>query len=334
LQEAGAKLLFDLTKFSVVGLLEVAKYILFFKKLLHEVVGWIRKHKPKVLCLVDYPGFNLRLAKELYRKKLSHKAGGSSFIYYYISPQIWAWKARRRFTMARIIDSLGVIFPFEVSCYSDTDLDVNFVVHPFMEDDYNLGIKFDPSAPTLLLPGSRVAAIKRIFPVMLKLFQSSTEQSRKAVVIYPNETLLQILRNHTANHRLESRINFISADTDVLASSAIMSSGTMSLKCALAGLPSVIVYKANPITFWTGCKLVKIKYLGMANILLQEEAIPEFIQNNFQKAIPYIAEFYSAATIERAQSNSIRIKDLLGKSPDNTLENLIMEKISNSILQK
>ncbi|MDR0351166.1 MAG: lipid-A-disaccharide synthase [Puniceicoccales bacterium] len=330
LKEAGAKLLFDLTKFSVVGLLEVAKHILVFKKLLHLTVAWIKEYRPKVLCLVDYPGFNLRLAKELYRKKLSNKAGGSTFIYYYISPQIWAWKARRRFIIAKLIDSLGVIFPFEANCYNDTDLDVNFVGHPFLEDEYNLGIEFSPSAPMLLLPGSRATAIKRIFPVMLQLFRSATAQNKKAIVLYPNETLRQILYECTVNHRLESRIDFIPVGTNVLASSALMSSGTMSLKCALAGLPSLIIYKANPITFLLGRRLVKVKYLGMANILLNEEAIPEFIQTNFQKAIPYISQFHSPKMIECAKNNSVRIKNILSAKsghPDSSPENLIMKKI-------
>jgi lipid-A-disaccharide synthase len=229
--------------------------------------------------------------------------------------------------MAKFIDSLGVIFPFEVNCYNDTDLNVSFVGHPFLETGYNLGIKFDQSAPILLLPGSRAAAIKRIFPVMLKLFLSATEQNRRAIVLYPNEILLQILQKFTINHLLESRINFVPTGTDISASSAIMSSGTMSLKCALAGLPSIIIYKANPITFFIGRKLVNIKYLGMANILLNEEAIPEFIQNNFEEAIPYISKFCTKEIIELAKINSIKIKNILGKTPDNAPENLIMEKI-------
>ncbi|MDR2735677.1 MAG: lipid-A-disaccharide synthase [Puniceicoccales bacterium] len=327
LQESGAKLLFNLTEFSVVGLLEVTKHILIFRKLLQVTVDWIKKNKPKVLCLVDYPGFNLRLASILYKKKLSRKAGGDLFIYYYIGPQIWAWKAKRRFMMAKTIDSLGVIFPFEVDCYSDTDLDVHFVGHPFLEDGYNLGIKFCPSAPMLLLPGSRIAAVKRIFPIILNLFKSATAQNTKAIVLYPNETILQILCKHIVNHHLESRISLVSAGTDIVVSSAIMSSGTMSLKCALAGLPGIIVYKSNPITYFVGRRLVKIKYLGIANILLNEDAIPEFIQSRFADAIPYVSRLCNESTIEHAKINSLKIRKLLCKTSNSMAEDKVIEKI-------
>ena len=118
----GAQLLYDLTAVSIVGFVEVAKHFRFFKKLFDQTFDWIERHRPKHICLVDYPGFNLRLAEQLFKRGLSVKGGGTIGISYYIGPQVWAWKAKRRFTMARILDRLGVIFPFEVECFTDTDL--------------------------------------------------------------------------------------------------------------------------------------------------------------------------------------------------------------------
>jgi lipid-A-disaccharide synthase len=123
MEAAGAQLLFDLTHLSVVGFFEVLKHYKYFKQLFGAVVDWVEKHGPRAILFVDYPGFNLRLAKTLFDKGIAHKAGGSTQLLYYIGPQIWAWKAKRRFEMARLLDGLSVIFPFEVECFADTDLE-------------------------------------------------------------------------------------------------------------------------------------------------------------------------------------------------------------------
>src|SRR6185436_10344137 len=122
---------------------------------------------------------------------------------YYISPQIWAWKAKRRFTMARDLDALAVIFPFEVACYADTSLPVEFVGHPFVAPDYVSPVKYDPSGPVLLLPGSRQQAVARIFPVLLEGFRAF--EKGKAVVLYPSEEIRDVLQaaNPPANVKLE-----------------------------------------------------------------------------------------------------------------------------------
>ncbi|MGB0745249.1 MAG: hypothetical protein ACPGSB_12055, partial [Opitutales bacterium] len=138
LQAAGAQLLYDLTEVSIVGFVEVLKHYNFFKALFNRTLDWIELYTPKQICFVDYPGFNLRLADQLHRRGLSRKAGGSIELSYYIGPQIWAWKAKRRFKMAKLLDRLGVIFPFEVACYKDTELPVEFVGHPFVRPGHEL----------------------------------------------------------------------------------------------------------------------------------------------------------------------------------------------------
>ena len=155
LQKAGSQLLHDMTGFSAVGFVEVIANYGYYKKLFDRTLAWIRAHKPRAVCLVDYPGFNLRLADALKREKLSRAGGGDIAVYFYISPQIWAWKSGRRFKMAETLDSLGVIFPFELDCYKDTKLPVKFVGHPFVTEDHRAPVAYDRSAPVLLLPGSR-----------------------------------------------------------------------------------------------------------------------------------------------------------------------------------
>jgi lipid-A-disaccharide synthase len=163
---AGAQVIFDLTASSVVGFVEVVKHYGFFKALFAQTLRWIAEHRPRAICLVDYPGFNLRLAASLYANGLAAKAGGPVKLLYYISPQIWAWKAGRRFPMAKTLDALACIFPFEVECYADTQLPVDFVGHPFLAEDYVAPVRYEASAPLLLLPGSRKQAVQRIWPLL------------------------------------------------------------------------------------------------------------------------------------------------------------------------
>lgn len=279
---AGAKLLLDLTAHSVVGIVEVLRHYGFFRDLMAETVRWIREHRPAVVCFVDYPGFNLRLARTL-RRTLP----GGPRLAYYIGPQIWAWKAGRRFGMARDLDALGVIFPFEVDSYADTNLAVDFVGHPFVADDAVLPVAVtdDPAAPVLLLPGSRLQPVGRIFPVLLHGFaawrETAAGRGARAVVPYPSG----LIRDHlqavlaAAPAALREAVELRPVGAEPLASrAALTSSGTMSLACALAGIPGTIAYRAHPLTFWLGRRLVHIPFLGIANILLNRPHYPEYLQ--------------------------------------------------------
>jgi lipid-A-disaccharide synthase len=274
LAAAGAQLLHDLTASSVVGLVEVLKNYRYFKALFAATVDWIEIHRPRAICFIDYPGFNLRLAAALHDRRLSLKGGGTIPLLFYISPQIWAWKARRRFTMARHLDSLAVIFPFEVGCYADTDLPVEFVGHPFLDPAHEPPVNYRPDAPVLLLPGSRRQAVARIFPVLLAGYTASGTE-RPAVVLYPSEAIRHVLESIPRPARVELRPG---GGPPLAASAVLTSSGTMSMHCALAGIPGAIAYRANPITYLIGRQLVKIPYLGIANLLLGEPMYPEYLQ--------------------------------------------------------
>ena len=242
LAEAGAQLLYDLTESSVVGLVEVLKSYSFFKHLFSEVLRWIETYQPRAVCFVDYPGMNLRLAYAMRERRLSLRGGGKIRTLYYISPQIWAWKAGRRFKMARDLDAMAVIFPFEVNCYSDTTLSVEFVTHPFVASDYTR--------------------------------------------------------------------------SPIAASAVLTSSGTMSMHCALAGIPGAIVYRANPLTYVLGKMLVKVKYLGIANLLLNEPMYPEFIQHAATPralAADLRDVIHDPARRARTAAQAVRLREMLGQ---------------------
>lgn len=275
LAAAGAQLLHDLTATSVVGFVEVLKHFSFFRALHDETLRWIGEHAPAAVCFVDYPGLNLRLAAAMRARGLSVKGGGRIKALYYISPQIWAWKAGRRFAMARDLDAMAVIFPFEVKCYADTALPVEFVGHPFVSADYVPPVAYDPAGPVLLLPGSRRQAVARIFPVLVAGCRAFAE--RTALALYPSEEVAGELRRVLDGHEEGVALAPVGGG-GFKAAAVLTSSGTMSMHCALAGIPGAIVYRASPLTYFMARRLVRVPHLGIANLLLDEPMYPEFIQ--------------------------------------------------------
>lgn len=321
LQAAGAQLLYDLTVVSIVGFIEVLKHYNFFKALFDRTLDWIERYPPKQICFVDYPGFNLRLADQLHQRGLSRKGGGSIELSYYIGPQIWAWKAKRRFKMAKLLDRLGVIFPFEVDCYKDTDLPVEFVGHPFVRPGHELPFVYEADAPVLLLPGSRTAAVGRIFPVLLEGFAKAlaSEPNLSARVIYPSRQILEQLKVILEdNAELQDKVVFESnAAKQIPASAVLMSSGTMSLAVALSAIPGAIAYRLHPMSYWMGRFLVKVPYIGIANLLLKKALHKEYIQGAAtpEKLAQEILAAQSEEAAKTASASAAELRDLL--EPDN-----------------
>lgn len=335
LARAGAQLLHDLTATSVVGFVEVLRHYSFFKALFEETLRWIGEHRPRAVCFVDYPGFNLRLAAALRERGLSVKGGGAVRLLYYISPQIWAWKGKRRFTMARDLDALAVIFPFEVACYRDTDLPVEFVGHPFLAADYAPPVRDDPAGPVLLLPGSRVQAVGRIYPVLLAAYRKYRADGgdRGAVVIYPSEEIRAVLQamRPPAEVKLQPVAESGSALPQSVAASAVLtSSGTMSLHCALAGIPGAIAYRTNPLTYLLARWWVKLDYIGIANLLLKAPMYPEFIQG--AATAPALAAELRACLADPARRTATRaraeeLRDLLNRPAGGTAADWLARRL-------
>ena len=323
LQAAGAQLLYDLTAVSIVGFVEVLRYYKFFKDLFDRTLDWIERYEPKHICFVDYPGFNLRLAEQLATRGLSKKGGGEIGLSYYVGPQVWAWKAKRRFKMAQILDRLGVIFPFEVEYFADTNLPTEFVGHPFVRDCWQAPFCYETDAPVLLLPGSRSAAVGRIFPLLLASFRKARESkpTLKATVVYPSKKIRDLLESILATEPdLARQIEFVSNKTENLPSSAVlMSSGTMSLACALSAIPGAIAYRLNPMSYWLGRLLVQVKYIGIANLLLDRPLHPEFIQaaaSPAQLSRQLLRALDQSEAATEAQKGAVKLRGLLHAGSD------------------
>jgi lipid-A-disaccharide synthase len=290
LRAAGAQLLMDMTTFSAVGIVEILSAYPFYRKLFSRIVAWTTQWKPKVVVLVDYPGLNLRLANELRKAGLSRAGFGETAVIQYVSPQLWAWKPKRRFTMARDLDGVGTIFPFEPAVYADTKLDARFVGHPFAESDHQHGLKYDPEGPVLLLPGSRPKPVRKIFPALVEAFALFRKEhpKRRALVLHTGGEV------HAELYRLLAEYGDQAKGIDLRPVSegpaagcaALVSSGTMSLTVALAGIPGAVVYRANPLTWIVGRRLIagRVDNLGIANILLKRQAWPEYLQGACEPA--------------------------------------------------
>ena len=324
LQAAGAQLLYDLTDLSVVGFYEVLRHYRYFKRLFHLVADWIEEHQPRAVVFVDYPGFNLRLARELFNRGVGEKAGGKTALLYYISPQVWAWKAKRRFEMARLLDGLAVIFPFEVATFADTELNVTYVGHPFLQSEQNCQLIYHPEARILLLSGSRLETVRRVLPIQLQAFRLllANHPVRKGRMIYPGQAIRsEIEKILTSFPDLEGKLELVKNEGTFRGSAVMTTSGTMSLRCALAGIPGCVVHKIHPLSYILGKLLVRVPYIGIANLLLNRLCYPEFPQYAAKPAV--LAEVMlqcldDSSVIQKTHRESKELNRILGETIDHT----------------
>ena len=263
----------------VVGLWEVVKMYGYFKEKLNAVLDSMLQQKPDAVILVDYPGFNLRLAKAL------RTGGYKGRILYYISPQVWAWKKGRVKTMAKVLDLMICIFPFEKEFYEKSGLHTEFSGHPMVDRVVTLKREWKRE-PGLVgwFPGSRLNEVRRLFPIMMdaaKAIKEAVPNARFAVSA-ANETLAGFMRNMADEHGMPEAKRWIEAGTvyDLMqrAEAGAVASGTATLEAACFGLPYTLIYNVSWPTFVIGKLVVRIKHLGIINILAKREVVKELVQ--------------------------------------------------------
>ena len=275
-------------KSGVLGLWEVIKHYGYFRREFHEALSQVETCQPDAVILIDYPGFNLRLARTLRRKSPSQK------IIYYISPQVWAWNRGRIKKMARWLDLMLCIFPFEADLYNESGLRTIFVGHPMIERlrEQKMDVTRDPNVIGLF-PGSRAREIRKIFPTLL-------EAARELRTARPNLGFEVAAASSELAREMRSIVGRFcetaSADTAALQGSVeiklgqtseimqrafagIVASGSATLEAGYFRMPFVLVYKVAWATYVAGRALVKVDYLGMPNVLANQELVPEFIQH-------------------------------------------------------
>jgi lipid-A-disaccharide synthase len=322
----GVRLLFPASRLAVVGLWEVAERLPDVWRALKTIHQALKQERPALVILVDFPDFNFWVAR------LAKWHGVP--VMYYISPQVWAWRSYRVRTIARLVDRMAVIFPFEAEFYRQKGVPVDFVGHPFREtlpplpprEELLQGWGLDPQRLTLaLLPGSRASEIEGHLPTML----AGAELIRRAI---PEVQFLLPLASTAPQGLVEELVQawlggprspgpplkIIPGQAYAAlcaAHLAVVASGTATVEAALAGTPTVIVYRLSPLTYEVGRRLIRVDFIGMANLLAQECLFPELIQADFtpaRLAQEVLGLINSPARLAALRRGLARVVDRLG----------------------
>ena len=284
MRDAGVELMADAADMAVVGLTEVAGKLGMILGVLRRMKQALKERKPALLILIDYPDFNLLLGKA------AKKSGVR--IFYYISPQIWAWRKGRIEKIRRIVDKMAVILPFEEPFYRQAGMDVAFVGHPLLDVvqrkyarpealrrfDLREGI-----TTVGLLPGSRKGEAARLLPVMLKAAAILMRRRPPVQFVLPLADALDRDFVETMIRQESVPVRVVPNDIyDVIGVSdiAVVASGTATLETALLGTAMVIVYKVSPLSYRIGARIIRVTHIGLANLIAGKTIVPELIQHD------------------------------------------------------
>ena len=319
LRQAGGEVLWDIKDHGVMGFVEVIKKLPDLFRLRSDFARIMDERRPDCLVVVDYPGFNMKLAK------LAHDKGIP--VVSYIAPSAWAWNKGRAKNVAKIVDKVACIFPFEYEVYKEAGAPVEFVghplldiVHPSMErsEAERWAGKQPGKRLVLLMPGSRLMEIEKMLPTLLagaKLLQKQLPEVQFAMP-RAGTIPLALLQEKIAASGLEVRIteghNY---DLFSVADLALATSGTVTLEAALCGLPSVIVYRTSPLNAFIARLVINIPNIGLPNIVAGKTILPELLQEDFtpEKLAQTAAELLEPARRAKLQEDLAYMKHRLGE---------------------
>lgn len=302
------RLLAHLRDLAVVGLFEVLSHLPRLKRLFDRIVREVDVFQPQVAVLIDYPDFNLRLAREFKKRGIR--------VVYYVSPQLWAWRSHRIHQVKRDVAKMLVLFPFEEDVYKDAGVPVRFVGHPLVSEVQppadrkalarELGL--DPSRPLIaLLPGSRSKEAAFNLPplvgaaLLLRAARPDLQYVLAAAPHVSDESLASARQAGVAILRERVR--------DVLGAArlALVASGTATVETALTGTPMIVVYRLSPLTYFFGKPFVRVKNYAMVNLIAGREVVPELIQKNFT---PENVARESLALLDDSPTRDAMLRDL------------------------
>lgn len=333
MQHAGVELISGIS--SAFGIAEAVSSLRAIKKTFGDAVNALRMHKPEVLVLIDYPDFNLKLAAEARKNNIK--------VLYYVSPQVWAWRKKRVTKIARLVDRMAVVLPFEEEIYKTVGLPCEFVGHPVYDEIRNLPtdrnalkaeLGLEKGKPLLsLLPGSRPHELQRLLPLMLDVvceFRKEYGEYQFCMPLAPNtdmekySSVLQILRNEgVIVNKGESLKTLAASDA------AVIASGTATLQAALIGVPLVVVYKVFPLTYLLGRMIVKVKLFSLVNILSGREVVRELLQSeaNTQNIVHELGKIISGGSHKKNIMDAYkRIRDIYSsKNASERVADIVME---------
>ncbi len=280
MQDAGVKIVVDAATLSVVGITEVFSKLPGILSGMATAKSFLKNSRPDLLILIDFPDFNLRIAA--FAKKMNIP------VLFYISPQIWAWRSERVTKIGRLVDHIAVILPFEATFYRKHRIPVTFVGHPLL-DEFRDPLPspmppFQDSPPVIgLLPGSRESEISRHLPVMLQAARILSAQMDIRFVVSmapgaPHDAIKDLCRPFQNELHLDidpDGARSVFAKTHLV----VAASGTVTLEAAIAGIPVIIIYKVSPLSYRLGKAMIKVKNIGLVNLIAKREIVPELIQD-------------------------------------------------------
>ena len=340
MKEAGVELLVDSTELGVMGVVETLKLIGTFIKIFFKLVRLAEKERPDAVVLIDYPGFNLRFAKKMFKLNIP--------VIWYVSPQIWVWGKKRKPVLERICAKMMVIFPFETEVYDRDKLDVSFVGHPLLEivqGRTDSSIVRDDNC-FLLLPGSRAGEVGRLLEPMLDAVRElhKTHPQLYFVIAASREKMRRMCESIIAEYRKKypdlpevTLSNESTAFYQQKAAAGIAASGTVTVESAIAGLPLVVIYKMNIITILLASILVKLYrgYFTMVNIIANKTVFEEFLQWHVcnKNLIPAIEKILPGGSRHQEVTQQMNeLVDMLsshGRKPSLAAAEACMEVICN-----
>jgi len=314
MNKAGAEIIKHYRDLAFMGFTEVVMNIKTILKNISFCKQDILAFKPDVIILIDYPGFNLRIAE--FAKNNNIK------VVYYISPQIWAWKESRITKIKKNVDEMLVILPFEKDFYAKHNMNVHFVGHPLIDaiQKFNENENFkrlnnlNEKPLIALLPGSRKQEIKKILPIMLEAVNEFIEYQ---LVVAAAPSVEIKFYQEIINNR---NVTIIQNDTyNILknSSAALVTSGTATLETALFGVPQVVCYKGGAISYWLAKKLIRVKYISLVNLIMDKTVVKELIQddcnpNKISFELHHI--LFNKDKILELKTQMLKLKELLGGS--------------------
>lgn len=283
LRKEGVELLADASDMAVVGLTEVISKLRNILKIMGMMKRSMDERRPDLIILIDYPDFNLPLARAAKKRGIK--------VFYYISPQVWAWRKNRIRQIKKTVDKMAVILPFEVETYRNEGFEVNYVGHPLLDmvkSDYSkqesrkkLGLAED-KITIGILPGSRHSEISKLLPEMLRAAQNLKKEMPDAEFILPLADTLEEASVNEFISGFDVKVKVFSGHTyDVITCSDLVwvASGTATLETALLEVPMIIIYKISFLSYFIGRLIVDIKNIGLVNIIAGKTIVPELIQN-------------------------------------------------------
>lgn len=280
MKKQGATLVKHYRDLAFMGFVEVLLHLRTILRNLRFCKRDIMRFKPDAIILIDYPGFNMKIAK------FAHKHGIK--VYYYISPQVWAWKKRRVHTIKEVVDKMLVILPFEKDFYDEYRVDAHFVGHPLLDElskvryinknNFVRQNKLNSKKEIIaLLPGSRKQEVGRMLEVMLKVVDKFPEYQFVigCAPSLPEEYYKSLIGNENVQLVFNKTYQLLQ-----VASAALVTSGTATLETALLYVPEVVCYKGNKISYLIAKNLIKVKYISLVNLIMDKPVVKELIQND------------------------------------------------------